>query len=250
MSTWDGLRRELDAWGESDRCATLWWRDDDAQAPSPALGRLLALHRDFAVPLALAVIPAALDPALTLSLDPDCSVLQHGYAHTNHASSGEKKCELGAHRPLETVLAELMAGRRILERGFPERWLPVLVPPWNRLAAELPARLPGIGLHGLSSHTPRRAREPFPGLIQANTHVDPVDWRGQGGFVGTEAALAQAVLHLRRRRLGEVDGAEPTGLLSHHLVHDAATWAFLERFLAVTTAHPATCWLAPAQVFA
>ena len=31
---WPDLTAELDRWGEAGRTATLWWRDDDATAPS------------------------------------------------------------------------------------------------------------------------------------------------------------------------------------------------------------------------
>src|SRR5216684_8019215 len=52
---WLDLERELDAWRAAGRSATLWWRDDDAVRPTPALDRLLAIAAG--VPLALAVIP-------------------------------------------------------------------------------------------------------------------------------------------------------------------------------------------------
>ncbi|MEK9660397.1 MAG: hypothetical protein VW644_01455, partial [Alphaproteobacteria bacterium] len=42
---WDALAAELDVWAAAGRTATLWWRDDDADAASPALERLLALQR-------------------------------------------------------------------------------------------------------------------------------------------------------------------------------------------------------------
>jgi hypothetical protein len=37
------------------------------------------------------------------------------------------------------------------------------------------------------------------------------------------------VRHLAERRTGGADGAEPTGWLTHHELHDSAAWNFLER---------------------
>jgi hypothetical protein len=46
------------------------------------------------------------------------------------------------------------------------------------------------------------------------------------------------------------ESAEPSGILSHHLVHDAAAWDFLAELLARLAAHPAARLLAAAEVFA
>ena len=248
---WDALERELAAWRAAGRTATLWWRDDDAQAPSPELDRLLDLRAAVDVPLALAVIPAPAGPPLAERLaDAECvTVLQHGIAHVDRSAPGEKKCELAASRPIEETGAALAAARRRLGGLFAGRARSVLVPPWNRIAAELVPELPNWGFTGLSAFGPRRTAEPAPGLLQANAHVDPVDWRGTRGFVGTDAALGTLVEHLAARRAGNTDAAEPTGLLSHHLVHDAAAWDFLEALLRRTAEHPACRWLDADAVF-
>ena len=65
---WPGLSAELDAWAAAGRTATFWWRDDDATAPTPELGRLLRLAGAHGAPLALAVIPAEAGPALAEAL--------------------------------------------------------------------------------------------------------------------------------------------------------------------------------------
>ena len=44
MTGWADLDAELDRWKAAGRAATLWWRDDDATRPTPALDRLLALQ--------------------------------------------------------------------------------------------------------------------------------------------------------------------------------------------------------------
>ena len=168
--------------------------------------------------------------------------MQHGFAHRNHASAGEKSMELGLHRPQEQVLDELRRGFARIASAFGEGFVPVLVPPWNRIAAPLLPALPSLGLRGLSAFTPRSGPEPVPGLRQVNCHVDLIDWRG--GRRGREhAALAcEAAGHLRARREGRVDAEEPTGLLTHHLDHDECAWAFVEAFLDRVAGHPAVHW--------
>ena len=104
--------------------------------------------------------------------------------------------------------------------------------------------------HGLSAFGPRPRARPAPGLVQVNTHVDIVAWRGNRGFVGVQAALAQAVRHLAARRSGSADPDEPTGWLTHHLQHDAAAWRFLEQLLSATRQDPAVEWLDPRALFA
>ena len=245
---WADLRRELDAWADAGRCATFWWRDDDAVAPGPALDRLL--EAAAGVPLALAVIPARAEAALARRLEaaPGVAVLQHGWDHANHAPAGERKSELGPHRPLADMAAELAAGRERLRALFGARALPVLAPPWNRIAPELAAALPDAGFVGLSTYRPRPATE-RPRLMRVNTHIDPVDWHDGRGFLGETPSLLLALDHLRGRRLGLHDADEPTGLLTHHRVTDEACWAFVARFLAETRRHPAARWVGAGELF-
>jgi peptidoglycan/xylan/chitin deacetylase (PgdA/CDA1 family) len=204
----------------------LWWRDDDATDSEPALDRLLALHRATRVPLALAVVPAHATPALAdrLAAEPGVDLLQHGYAHLNHAAPGEKKAELGPHRPAMVVLGELGTGWLALERLFGDRALGVMVPPWNRIAPALVPTLPEIGFSGLSTFGPRGRVRPVRGLLQVNTHADLIDWKNGGGFAGEAAVLGALVAALAHARTVT---AEPVGLLSHHLAMDGGAWDFL-----------------------
>lgn len=253
MTSWAALSQELDAWQASGRRATLWWRDDDAVEPTAALERLLDLARETGVPLALAVIPARASQRLAARLaraDARPAVLQHGFAHLNHAAAGEKKIELGGQRPGETVLEELSRGRAMLVALFGEAAGAVLVPPWNRIANGLPPALTGLGYRGLSTFQPRPATEAAPGLVQVNTHVDILRWRAPRGFAGEAAALSALVGHLAARRTGAVDPAEPTGLLSHHLAQDTAAWAFLGALLRRLSAHPVVRFLDAEAAFA
>jgi len=247
---WGDLTRELDAWTAGGRRCAFWWRDDDATAASPALERLLAMAGRHALVPAIAAIPATATTSLVDALAGGRAVaLQHGWAHADHAPTGARKTELGAHRPLAAVAADLTAGRGRMERLFGTAFLPVLVPPWNRVAADVVAALPRLGFTGLSTWKARAAAAPVPGLRQVNCHVDPIDWRGSRGFAGDEAALAPLVGHLAAKRERRADGDEPTGLLGHHLAFDEAAWAFVDRLLDILRAHPATCWPHPHALF-
>jgi hypothetical protein len=252
----DKSRRHLDAelqqWLSAGRSADIWWRDDDATAFTPALQRLHALSEASDAPIALACIPAKVDETLAACIEawPLASVWQHGYAHCNHAPLGEKKIELGPHRSPGTVIAELQRGSRRLRELFGVRFAAVLVPPWNRIDDTVLARLGDTTLSGLSTFKPRRQRNIDAGLWQVNTHVDLIDWRGGGGFVGEDAAVSAICTHLRLRREGATDGAEPTGILSHHLVHDESVWQFLSSWFAYVAEHRGLRLCAPQELHA
>jgi len=247
---WTALDAELDRWRAAGRTATFWWRDDDATAPGPLLDRLLSLAGRHGAPVGLAVIPKDATEALAdrLATSANVGVLQHGWAHANHAGPGEKKMELGDHRPASLVADELRTGFDRLSVLFGSRFLPALVPPWNRIGRSVGLQLAEIGFMGLSLFG-ARAHRLRDGLVLANTHVDPIAWRHDRGFTGTDVALAALIDHLSDRRGGLVDPDEPTGLLTHHLAHDEATWVFLERCLQVLASHAAARLLPPDTVF-
>jgi hypothetical protein len=251
---WDALTRELDLWQEDGRTATLWWRDDDAADHTDALEQLLELRNTLDVPLALAVIPATATVALRdlLSNAPSVSVLQHGYSHKNFADADGRKIELDDSRPAAYVIGDLATGAQALERF--DGHVPVLVPPWNRIAPHLIPFLPELGFRGLSTLGPRNRPNPIAGLRANNVHLDIVDWRGKQtgrprAFLGTDHILKDAIEHLSARRLGHVDAEEATGLMTHHLVMERDSKEFVREFVAHTTQHRAARWLNTDEIF-
>ncbi|MHA1107660.1 MAG: polysaccharide deacetylase family protein [Alphaproteobacteria bacterium] len=247
MTGWTEFAQELDCWRDQRRAAIFWWRDDDAVTATPALGRLMALQQEYQVPVAIAVIPARADETLGDPIaDGDNCVLQHGYAHRNHGIG--RKIELGGERPSGEVAEELLLGREKLTDLLGARVLPVLVPPWNRIDDSIAALLPGLGYAGLSAFAPRRDRG-VDGFVTVNTHIDIIDWRKTRAFCGEHAALSAAIGHLSAKRAGSADPLEPTGLLTHHLAHDGECWAFMDRFLAETSAHAGAQWVSAPQAF-
>jgi hypothetical protein len=210
---------------DAGRPAQFWWRDDDAATASPEVRKLLHLSKSSAIPLSLAVIPEAAEPALFRLLHDGVSVLQHGTDHRNRAAEGEKKTEYPAAEPLATALARVSLGLARLQELAGERLLPVLAPPWNRVRKDLLDGLPAIGMHGVSAYGPRASAEPMPGLRQVNTHVDIVSWRQGKRFIGQSEALSLAMKSLFHE--------EPVGWLTHHAVHDDAAWDFLARLFTI-----------------
>lgn len=235
---WPTLTRELDRWAAAGRRATFWLRDDDAVQPTPALDRLLALSARHGVPPALAVIPALTDTRLAdrLETGPNVRVVQHGWQHVNHAPASEKKQEFGAHRPLGVMLEEIARGRRRLAGLHGKRFVPVFVPPWNRIDSALAARLPETGITWLSAF----GHKAMPGIRAVNTGIDVMDWHGTRGGRPHDALVGEIVSELTR--LFDT-GRGAAGVLTHHLVHDETVWSFLDRLFALTTAHPGCAWL-------
>ncbi len=235
----DLLVAGLDAAAAEGRRVAFWWRDDDAVAPTPALDRLIGLAEVYSLPLVLASIPAAATGALARRLagaSARIRVAQHGFSHVSHARPPAKKAELGADRPAEIVLAELADGRARLAALFGPRFLPVLVPPWNRIAPAVAAGRSGIGLPGLSVHASLDRSG-----HRLDTHVDPVDWHGTRSLAGTDFLADKITAAFDARAETEARDV-PIGLLTHHLIHDDALWQGLDRAIGRIARHPAALW--------
>ena len=225
------LETELQSWRLAGKQPQVWWRDDDAVSPTPKLEHLTQVTGEAGVEVLLAVIPARADQALAeyVGQYSHLTPCVHGWSHTNHAPASEKKCELGGHRAMDVVLSDIARGRQRLAELFGSRLAPVLVPPWNRMRDDLAPRLGEAGIRAFSTFAHKRS---FPEM-QANTHVDVMDWKVPGGAAGkspdrlrTELAAALAV--------SRANGFYPIGLLTHHLVHDEMAWSSLSDVLAHT----------------
>jgi hypothetical protein len=254
---WSDLVIELDRWEEAGRVAQLWWRDDDATAPTIALDRLLDVAGG--APLSLAVIPADVGDnlAATLGAHPEISVLQHGWCHANRAAKGAKKSEYPAERHPVDVADELDEGRRRLRSLFGPSALPMFVPPWNRFSERFVPLLAEAGFAAISQQAPRKTALPwespreFPGGIvrgvaAIDVHLDIVGWHEDRSFIGDAAALGRLVTELRSRR--EIGDRAAIGVLTHHLVMDTASEIFLARLGDVVTRHAAARWVPVAEL--
>jgi hypothetical protein len=232
------LRLELDRWRETRLALRVFIRDDDATEDTLALRRLLAILDRCKAPLLLAVIPEPAHKNLAALLEHQLSVTPavHGFRHQNHAPFGERSRELGS-RPVEDVLAELRQGREKLAGMFGENLSDILVPPWNRIDADVAKRVREAGFTAISAHGWEAPEDPTPRI---NTHVDIMHW--SGGRVGRDHdwifdELAKNLSVARER------GGAPVGLLTHHLAHDEQAWKVLEDAMAVLQSGGAQ-WLA------
>ncbi len=227
----EALDKELKKWAVNNAQVKLWWRDDDVVEPTTQLEQLLAISERYQTPLGLAAIPAGVKSELTETIrqQTQLSILQHGYSHTNHAPPEQRKMELGAHRPLEVITNQLKAGRVVLNDLFAQQFNPVLVPPWNRIAQSVIDQLTGLGFVGLSDLGPRNPAQSSDSISRVNVHVDIIDWHNGRCFAGQQLVVGKIVTHLSAKRKQQADPAEPTGIMTHHLVHDQACWTFLDQ---------------------
>jgi hypothetical protein len=219
-------------------------RDDDAVAPTPALDRLIGLSAEFAIPVALAIIPARSGPSLADRLAATLNVhpVVHGWSHANHAPPSEKKQELGAHRPRAAIRDDLRAARARLSELYGERLVPMLVPPWNRIDSELLDELPALGFVALSAFGHKLTARP--GLAVFNAHIDLIDSH-IGNACRDPAWLIAAIA--AEMALARLAGGRPVGILSHHLVSDDVAFGFLRDLF--TEASPARVnWRSPGEL--
>lgn len=230
---WSPVDEALTRARDQGTAIRFWWRDDDAVAATPQLDRLLELSRRAAAGLALAVIPQTLEPSLAERLRGEgrAFAFVHGWSHANHAPPGQKRAEFGDHRPAAAMAQEAEQALRVARASLGRKLLPVFVPPWNRVSPELVHRLPPSGFQALSTFTDRKTASPVTGLLQINTHIDPIDWHGTRSLAEPSRIVAGLATAIQRRLTGEADREEPIGFLTHHLVHDEAIWSFCERLM-------------------
>ena len=217
----------------------LWLRDDDTVEPSEPLHRLLMLTQQFSVPLTLAVIPAFSDEKLAqylAAVDHVC-IAVHGWSHSNYAGPDEKKQELGLHRPLDIIVSELRLGLSRLAGLHGRRFVPLLVPPWNRISPIVIEELYPLGYRALSTF----GESDDAVFTMINTQVDLMDWKGSRGCRDHNVLAAELIDHIEHT-------PGPIGLLTHHLVHDESAWHFLEQIMDITTAQHGCEWVSVRQL--
>ncbi len=246
---WAPLKNELEVWSQKGLEAQLWLRDDDAIEVTPALEQLDDLCSQFNVPYTIATIPSLTTQGLaqwaashTLGY-----YAVHGFSHTNHAPSDEKKCELGLHRGEQKILDELAEGFEILTNIFGAQMAPLLVPPWNRIDTALVPHLSALGFKGLSTYGWPKPSEPH-NLAIINTHIDIIDWKGSRGGLPRKVLIDNLVEALQTARALNPTQPPAIGVLSHHLVHDELAWNFLEELMSFSAKNNQIAWKSAKQI--
>ena len=201
---------------EKNQTLKVWWRDDDCIEPTKELDKLIKISKENQAPISLAVIPKFCVKELKEVLAPhsQIEVLQHGIAHLNQASSGQKKCEFPDTLVPEKTSQDIMQGKLKLSTLFAEQFTPIFVPPWNRYSTKHLNLIHKSNFKKISGYG--HSQDPF----YFNTHFDLINWKQGRSLIEENQAI---------ELFQEITTLDSTiGLLSHHLVHDQAIWNFIE----------------------
>ncbi len=212
----------------------VFFRDDDAGWGDGRLIELLDLFAEHALPLDVAVIPAALEPGVAGELRDRVSssagrlrLHQHGYAHVNHEATG-RKCEFGPTRTGEEQRRDIAAGRERLAELLGGVVDPIFTPPWNRCTPDTGHCLADLGFVALSREA-RAAPLRIAGLRELPVRVD---WFAQRHGV-------RLTLDELGGRLAEAFGCgEPAGVMFHHAVMDGVDMRRAAELLQLVAEHP------------
>ena len=221
---------------------SFWWRDDDAGRPDPRLEQLLLIATRLQAPLALAVVPAWMEPGVARAIlaAPSVTVIQHGITHAHNEPPGAKKIELGGSADREALRLGLGEMRERLAEVLGERFFPVLAPPWNRISDDLVGALADLGFEGLTCANGRHCREPLP---RFDIHLDLVAWRENARRLDLPEAARQLAGIIRKGT------REPIGILSHHLVCESPDLAAIEALFECLCRHPKARLLSVKELF-
>jgi predicted deacetylase len=215
MTHWlDPLRALLDSTSDP---MTFFFRDDDGGWEDDRLFAVVELFEARSLPVALAVIPNAMEDATARSLTGLMDVAprlvevhQHGFAHVNHEPQG-RHCEFGPSRPAAAQRLDIEHGRARLADLFGPRVRPMFTPPWNRCTRVTAHCLVELGFSVLS-----RDAGSAPFEVPVLTEL-PVSWdwfvHRHHERLGSDAAglsLAAAAA-----------SGVPTGIMLHHARMDA-----------------------------
>jgi hypothetical protein len=222
------LDHELARWHAAGRIPRFWWRDDDAREPSAPLDRLLRLADGL--PISLSVIPDKPLQRLAghLSGVAGLSIGQHGIDHVNRRKQGQPAGEFPPDMSVSVMANSIAYGRsRMINCGLAPVYY---TPPWNQVEDALPEAVALAGFERFSAWDSAQIR--LGALRRLDAHVDLLRWKDGAHFRGRGRILSDLLEQLVRRRRANMMTL-PIGILTHHLDHDEAAWAFLAEFLAM-----------------
>ena len=228
---WAPLHEALARLRAANEALPIWWRDDDATDFTPALEHLSQASMQTGLPVHLAVIPGNARPKLAGFAAERAHIVPvvHGWRHINHAPPDAKKAEFGRRRVAGGD--DIAAARAAMDQVFGGGYQPLFVPPWNRFDASFLPHLKTNGFKGLSTFQPRSSIYAGFGIVQINTHIDPIDWRGSRDLHDPDHLILHTATLIHARLDRTQDSTEPLGYLTHHLVHTSRVWTFSESLL-------------------
>lgn len=133
----------------------VFFRNDDGGWADQRLQELANEFIQQDLPLDIAVIPDALSAqsvdVISALLDAGgrIAIHQHGFAHTNHQSSG-RSCEFGSDRNFMQQQRDIAAGQKRLTTEFGAQVASVFTPPWNRCTSDTAVALQTLGVQYIS----------------------------------------------------------------------------------------------------
>ena len=230
------LDAALERAAECGTTLAFWWRDDDAVASTPRLDRLLALAQRLKVPLSIAAIPALVQELVGAASRGRAARLAPGAWPTpcQPCPVSEKKAEFGPHRALEGLGADASAGLGpCAPRSVRRRCRYSCRPGTGSRPSWPPAAATRLRWALYLRRAARRHRRAIARQCPYRSHR----LAGRGRLASPGRAYGADHSIARRPRATGARRAEPIGLLTHHLVHDEATWTFCEELLERLAAH-------------
>jgi hypothetical protein len=116
----------------------LFIRNDDVWTLEKSFTDFFAIMYGLKIPVVYAVIPKLLEKSAAIFLrkakekTPDLiDIVQHGYAHENHADAGQRKYEFGDNRTYQQQVYDIEAGIKIMKKWFGGLLTPGFIPPYH-----------------------------------------------------------------------------------------------------------------------
>jgi hypothetical protein len=217
------------------RPTTLFVRDDDVDLDEDNLRRLIDLLAELRVPLSLAIVPGLLTHEAGVYLRnaqrqaPGILELhQHGWMHKNHETTGPP-AEFGPCRSFDQQLADIAAGQRRLQEVFEDAWYPAFTPPWHACTEDTVRALLALGFEGFSSSVNQvQSLAEEDGLCKVPITLD-LEFEFQ--------SPAKSVGGIAIRLFEQMAHGCFVGLLLHHKVMKADSFAWLKSLLARLAEH-------------
>jgi hypothetical protein len=232
----------------SRRRISFWWRDDDVggdgwnilrrKAHERRLENMLALLDRYAVPAVFAVVPYKLQlhgaGQIALLKKYGAYAAVHGICHRNNAGPGCNASEFPSGCDMEAALSTILKHKKKLEEIFGDMLLPVFVPPWNTMCAELEERLRTVGFTAISKSNISSRKH-----AEDNIDIDFIDWK-QRDLRDERDILSDISALLRNEDIRVI------GLMNHHKVVSQRGLVFFDKLLSTFALyHDNVAWIVP-----
>jgi hypothetical protein len=226
-----------------------WWRDDDLADDCEGFRHLVRFAQSSGICPLVAAIPARVRPGLgdVVAKLPEITVCQHGYAHVSHQPPDAAKSEFGDARTQSDVRADIVTGRRIMEKTFGRNHAAVFVPPWNRFLPCYADILVEEMFSGFSASTGPSTLRDRQNLRCVDIDVGVLDWTDPPAIRDAAVLIAKLTDIVKGAGL---DRRAPIGILTHHRAMGAEAWQTMAEVFSSVSATSGAGWCRPHELFA